>query len=163
MWLRRSRGGREEAPDAGRTNKGERVESRCALFLVTPSSLPLHPCILFFFRPQTLHRHGRRCFRLDRKVRSGEAGAPRWVDIPLSHRPRAPLAGCLPFCRSAVHGFSTGDTTACRPCILEDYSLNPYMQLTVLYNHRRGRSWKVVYCAAIRTYTPWLSLVLLSL
>ena len=53
MWLRRSRGGREEAPDAGRTNKGERVESRCALFLVTPSPTLSPPCIVFSPPPRT--------------------------------------------------------------------------------------------------------------
>lgn len=56
---------------------------RCSSLRHLHHPFPVPPCILFFFTLKTLrHRHGRRCFRLDREVRPGEVGAPRSVQSP---------------------------------------------------------------------------------
>ena len=72
--------GDESRVAEGRGFEGERrrtIQTRTGVTegRVRCSSLRHHPpsppCILSFFPTPTIHRHGRRCFRLDREIRSG--------------------------------------------------------------------------------------------
>ena len=108
-WWWQLRGGAGKRPNKDECESGLRT---CALFLVTPSSLPSLR-VFYFFTPKTLlHRHGRRCFRLHREVRPGEVGAPRSVQPPLARWAR-PQVLSPPFSHPCTQGHGS---TPMDPC-----------------------------------------------